>query len=158
MKTLLVALGIVALVGCGSNDSGSSTGSTPSLIGTWLDAPNSSEAVELTFTASTWQMKELASLTNGTNGVQIDAGTYTLSGSALTMLHTSSSCKGISVTLATSGTNTVSRQGNSLTLTSSATLTVWQLETAPPAGMGGATIGCFDSSGNFTPNPVGSLQ
>ena len=158
MKTLLVALEIVALVGCGSNDSGSSTTSTPSLIGTWLDAPSSSEAVELTFTASTWQTKQLALLTNGTNGVEIDAGTYTLSGSTLTMTRTSTSCKGITATLASSKANTVERQGNSLTLTTPSTLTVWQLETAPPAGMGAATIGCFDSSGNFTANPVGALQ
>lgn len=158
MKTLLVALGIAALVGCGSNDSGSPTSSTPSLLGAWLNAPSSSEAVELTFGASTWQTKDLVSLTDGTNGVQIDSGTYTLSGSALTMLHTSSSCKGISVTLASSVTDTVARQGNSLTLTSSTTMSVWQIETAPPTGMGAATIGCLDSSGNFTANPIGALQ
>jgi hypothetical protein len=69
MKTLLVALGIVALVGCGSNDSGGvvapkdASATASSVEGTWLYYPTTSEALRLSFSGNTWKMEMLALLT-----------------------------------------------------------------------------------------------
>ena len=159
MNKLLV-LAFVALLGCGSDNSGGAP--TPDaavspLVGTWLDVVGSTDAIQLTFAATTWKYQYLAQMTSGSYGVDIDSGTYTVSGDALTLTITASSCQGVMPTTSNTKHGTFTRQGNSLQLTMSTTLLAFQLETAPPSGMGAAIVGCFDNSGTFTAHAVTSV-
>jgi len=161
MRKIALAFAVSLLLACGSEDSPATLPPTSNqaIDGTWLYLTSSvNGAIELTFTGGNFHLRALEALTDGTFGVQLDGGTYTLSGSILSLTRTSSSCSGLTVTSKTTGTETVIRQGNSLTITSSTNQTVLQLETSPPTCMDTATIGCFVSDTSFQAHPVMQLN
>ena len=153
MKNLLVSLSLLALVGCGSNDSGAQTSSS-SLVGTWVDQVDSTTVLQMVFTATTWKMEELDQLTSGAYALEIDSGTYTATAGAFTLTLTASSCEGVQSITNTATAGTFTRTGNALDVTLGTSFLAFQLATAPPTGMGAATIGCFNSSGTFTAHAV----
>jgi len=160
MKTLLSSLVLLALVGCGSNDSSSPNNpSGGSLAGTtWVNEISTNAALAIAFTSSTtWKADMVALLTDGSYGLQIDSGTYSISGSTLTLTKTASSCEGVSTaTVTKTAADTYTRNGSSLTLLSGdgTHVAMFQLDNTPPTGMGIATIGCFDNNNNFITHAV----
>ncbi len=144
--TLVVLLAAVAASGCGS-------GSSDPLQGTWVDNPGTAAAVQAIFKGDAWEIDTISVLTTGSTGLESDSGTYVLSGSTIMFTTTKSSCEGVD-TVAKTFTATFSTQGQSLTMNLGTTVLLFQKATAPPQGMGGASVGCFDSQGNFTVNPI----
>ena len=155
MKKLLVSLVLLALVGCGSNDSSTPPASSSSLVGTWLDIIDSNTAAVIAFTSTTWKAEIVVLLADGTYGVQMDSGTYSVSGSTVTLTKTASSCEGVATaTVTKANADTFSRVGDHLTLTTSTTILAFQLDTTPPTGMGAAAIGCIDNNNKFITHAV----
>ena len=161
MKTLLASLVLLALASCGSNGSSTpnTTPSSSSLSGTtWVDQIDTNTAMAMAFTSSTnWKADMVAALVDGSYGVQIDSGTYAISGTTLALTKTSSSCEGVATaTVKKTNADTVSRDGTTLTLTSGdgTHVAMFQLDSTPPTGMGIATIGCFDNNNQFVTHAV----
>jgi hypothetical protein len=156
MNKLLSVL-VLLLAACGSNDSGAAGTSPASIEGTWLDVVDASNAEQLTFAATTWKMQTLYGLTSGAFGMEVRTGTYTAAAGNVTMVLSSSSCVGVKTIGAKTVTGTYLRTGNSLALTIATSYLAFQLETAAPTGMGAATVGCVDASGNFFANAVAAV-
>lgn len=148
MKTILFALAL--LIGCGTNSPSETT-----LDGTWVDVANPDAVAVLKFSGSSFEYRTLATLTDGTVGVQIDSGTFATNDSSLVMTAQASSCSGVQSVSKTRAA-TFARNGNSLQLTSGTTALYFQLGTAP-TGMGAATVGCFSTTGAFTPHAVAAI-
>lgn len=154
MKIIIATLGLVLFGGCGSNDAPESTGkkdASPvvSIEGTWIDELNADLVIRAKFDATNFELDGLYLLTDGTYGMQIDQGTYSLSGSNINSRLKSSSCQGVKSITNPAQTWTFERQGDSLNLNTGKAYLAFQLRTSPPTGMGGATIGCVKDDGSF---------
>ncbi len=174
MKILIASLVLLALVACGSNGS-SSPPFTPDasalpdvapaipdaapdtfvdpLLGTWIDQVDSSgnTTIRFKFDGTNFEMDILELLTDGTYGMRIDQGTYTLTPatSTINVRLMSSSCQGVISFSGNAGAWTYSKTGNSLSVNTGTSYLACQLETSAPTGMGAAVIGCFKSDGTF---------
>ena len=159
MRVFLILLWCIALHGCSSGVS------SESLQGVWSNGPGS-YTHRFTFEGNSWKTEisqniYVSGVPQGSDagtssvllGLQIDSGTYSLSGNTCDFTTLRSSCVGVA-TVSRSFTRVFSFQQRG-----QATVLIWQddpdaypAETGPPTGMEGATVGCFDASLKFTPN------
>lgn len=146
MKAMTALLALLVLAGCGS------PASDP-LQGTWVaETNNGLGEIQVAFQGDTWEMDTMSAL-NGLMAVQVDSGTYAVSGSTMTLTTTESSCQGLrSVTKTT--TATFSCHMSSLTLNIGSSVLQFSFGKMI---LGTTEIGCFDSQDNFTPNAVASV-
>lgn len=162
MKIPCLALALLVALGCdsGAEDDytpptgGGGSGGTSSLQGTWVDVVSDSEAIRAIFGASTWEMDGLFLLNSGRYAMEVMKGTYSASGSSLTLRLTGYSCQGVQ----SAGGNTMSatwrRSGTALELTLAGSLYLVMQQGGLPTGMGSATIGCIKDDGTFVAHPV----
>jgi hypothetical protein len=142
MNTLAVAVALLMLAGCGN-------AANDPLQGTWCTESSGPRMMQVSFHGDAWEMLTMRTL-NGLMAVEVDSGTYSESGSTITLTTTSSSCQGLqSVTKTTAAT--FSSGGGYLTLNLGGTAQQFRfgqfiLDTTE--------IGCLDSQNNFTPNPI----
>jgi hypothetical protein len=137
--------------------SSSSGGGSPSLYGTWYYADSAGAGVGLTFNQSgTYVAQELA-LTSSTSGDdQAEKGTFTVSGSTITLTPTEWSCPGPDPIYKL----TYSFQGSDLAVSQPSGAAVLQPDTQPPSSVA-ITFGCFtngDSGEIFTPEPLAPVS
>lgn len=158
MQNLLASLVLVALVGCGAEDSGAPNNpSAGSLQGSWLDSVEGNSLL-LTFSGSTWKMQELFALNSGKIGLEIDSGSFTSSGNTFTLTWNASSCEGVLPPMSGKArAGTFSQQGTALTLTFGTSVLVFQKSSGIPTGMGTATIGCLKDDGTFITHAVTTI-
>jgi hypothetical protein len=146
MKAMTALLALLVLAGCGGP-------AGDPLQGTWVaETNNGLGEIQVAFQGDTWEMDTMSAL-NGLMAVQVDSGTYAVSGSTMTLTTAVSSCQGLQPVTKTT-TATFSCGGGYLTLNLGAT--VLQFHYAKMI-LGTTEIGCFDSQNNFTPNAVASL-
>jgi len=135
---------------------GSSTRSpTSALYGSWdLGGENT---VLILNSDGTFELQIFWSDTaTGTLDVEEQTGTYTVSGTLLTLTPKQFSC---STSAPTSAYNFDIANGGYLVLTSSISgaVTVWVPQTSPGVDAASSTTGCFASNGTFTPQPLGPV-
>jgi len=94
-------------------------------------------------------MDILVLLSDGTYGMRIDQGTYSLSGSTINARLRSSSCQGVIAFSGSNATWTFSKTGNSLSVNTGTTYLPASFKRLQPTGMGIAVIGCFKADGTF---------
>lgn len=147
MRRLPAVACLTLVIGCGGDDA-------DELQGSWvINNPGATCAIQAGFVGTAWELFTLCSLTNGSTGIAADTGTYVADGRAATMTTTHSTCQGVG-TVDKVVDITYARQGPSLTVTLGTTVLLFQMATQPPGGAGVGTLGCFDASGAFTPNPL----
>jgi len=159
MKITVFAL-LSCVIGCGSSGSsgGTSTTNGSPLDGTWMYV-DGTVASGVTFDNGTFVVQQLqetcADCTSADD--EIEKGTYTVSGNVITLTVQEWSCQlqsGQSPTY----TETFSFETNGdLTLSDTSGIVTFQPDTST-GGSVAITIGCFDSSGNFTPEPLTSVN
>jgi len=88
-------------------------------------------------------------LTDGSTGIQMEAGTYNISGNTLTTVPDRATCPGV-------GPSAVTFSVNQSNLVIQTPTEVIIFERVAPGGSGGgaATYGCFDDQLVFTPMPI----
>lgn len=132
---------LLVILGCGG------TQDNP-LLGTWLAETNGGVGeIQMAFQGDAWEMDTMSGL-NGLMAVEVDSGTYAVSGSTIKLTTTASSCQGLQQVTKTNMA-TFSCDWNYLTLNLDAK--VLQFHQAKMI-LGNTEIGCFDSQNNFTPN------
>ncbi len=140
---------IALLTGACSSSSG---GDSPSsIVGTW-DYANAStnSGLGATFNSDGTYVLDLLRLTSGNAAdAQAETGTYTVSGNTITTTPQKSSCPGPDPV----SSATYSFQGSNLELVQPSGIVVLQPDTTMASNIALA-IGCFDSSGNFTAEPL----
>ena len=165
MTKLLASLAFLVLAGCGSSTPPVTTPDaapdvlvadvfTPDVfvdpvIGTWIDQIDTNSLIRFKFDGTNFEMDVLEVLTDGTYGMRIDQGTYSLTASSINARVKSSSCQGVIAFAGNSATWSYTKSGNSLSVNTGTTYLVCQLATNPPTGMGIAAIGCFKADGTF---------
>lgn len=159
MRKLIVAL--VLVIGCGSNEAAGPLGSPDAavskdagatgdqLVGTWIYEISSNAAVRVKFDGSNFEQNVISLLTDGTYGMSINQGTYTVAGDTISLRLKSSSCQGVEPITSNTSSWTFTRDGTALSINNGKSYTTYQLKTAPPTGTGSAAIGCFKSDDTF---------
>jgi hypothetical protein len=159
MRRLIVAL--VLVIGCGSNEAAGPLGSPDAaapkdtgspgdqLLGTWLYEISSNAAVRLKFDGANFEQDVISLLTDGSYGMSINQGTYTVAGDTISLRLKSSSCQGVEPIPSNTSSWTFTRDGTALSINNGKKYTTYQLKTTPPTGTGSAVIGCFKSDDTF---------
>ena len=145
---------MIAAVLASACSSGSGGGS-PSLDGKWEYIDSAGTAGDgVTFNSDGTYVLQVLQLTSSTSGNdEVEKGTFTVSGNTITATPKEWSCPGPD----TVSTMTYSFQGSSLALALPSGILILQPNTSPPATNASIVIGCFDSSGNFKPEPLASV-
>jgi len=153
MRRIILALAFT-VIGCGSTEPAPEA--TPDaaaplssqLVGKWTRQINDTAAERLIFDGTNFEDDIVAQLTDGTFGMEIDQGTYSVTTTGkVAMKLTMSSCQGVKPITNTSQTWTVTREGTALTVNTGTQFITYQLKTDPPTGTGSAKIGCMMSDG-----------
>ncbi len=157
-KTMVLALGALAVVACGNGDDDDSgaSGTGDSLVHTWVyTSANGATGTGLTLTADGKYIAEEIVLTSSTTAnVQEDEGTYSVSGSTITFTPEESSCTGPDAPL----TAQFGLTATVLTVQYSTGAIEFQVDTSTGANAA-LTIGCFDNgTGAFTPTPLAPVS
>lgn len=120
------------------------------LIGTWIDQVDTNNVLRLKFDGTNYEVDSLSLLTDGTYGMRIDQGTYSLPNATTVNLRLrSSTCQGV-ISFAGNAANwTYTKSANSLSVTTSSAFLLFQRGTTSPTGMGIAALGCFKDDGTF---------
>jgi len=151
MKSGLVIAVALLAVACSS----ASGGGSPSLDGTWYYVNAAGTAgIGATFNQDGSYVAEDLALTSSTSAnVRAEKGTFSVSGNAITLTPKESSCPGPDPIYHLS----YSFQGSNLELAEPSGGVVLQPDTQT-ASNAAITFGCFDSSGNFTPEPLAAVS
>jgi hypothetical protein len=143
MKISPTAVVLLMLSGCGN-------ASDDPLQGTWF--MDSDAKLQVRFDGNTWAMDTMHTL-NGIMAVEVDSGTYSVSGSTITLTATASSCQGLQSVTKTA-TATFSCGGGYLTLNLNGSALHFRFGKWI---LSDTEIGCFDSQNSFTANPIGPV-
>lgn len=146
MRTLIVALGVALISGCG----GGSETPADRLTGFWALQVNTNCGYALTFADGTKFERDISCiLTNGTVGLEAVAGAYVADGDQLTTTAALSSCPNETKVIV----STYTIAGDELSVSDPGGVVVLVRMPKPSGGVA-ATYGCYDQAGAFTPNPV----
>jgi hypothetical protein len=134
----------------------SSSGGPPSLDGNWFYADSAgTSGVGVSFkNDGSYELQELV-LTSSTSGNdQVEIGTFTVSGNTITVTPTQWSCKGPDAIYQL----TYSFDGSNLSLAQPSGIIVMQPNNNTASSGEAIAIGCFDTAGNFTPEPLAAVS
>lgn len=184
MRTILVAVVALALVGCSSSadvaetkhDAAASPDlaqpapdlappATPDtrdaepadpLIGTWVSQMPDGSSLSMKFDGKNYASALAQRLSDGSVGVQAAKGTYVIQDKTVIAILAQATCQGIG-NVAKTASMTFSRQGSGLSLLSGTTMIMFELSTSDGTGTGIVQMGCFLSDGTFKPNPLTAI-
>ena len=148
MRSMIVAVALLAAA-CGSSSK------APSLDGTWVYSDSAGTAgAAATFNSNGNYVLSVLQITSSTTAnAAIEKGTFTVSGSTITLTPQESSCTGADPVY----TMSYSFQGSNLELVESSGIIVFQPDTSTASDIA-ITDGCFSSSGAFTASPLAPVS
>jgi len=156
-KTMVLALAALAMVACGNGDDDDSgpTSTDNSLVHVWdYSSANGESGLGVTFNADgTYKAVVLELTSSASANAQEETGTYVVQGSDIVFTPEESSCSGPDAP----STIPYVLSGTSLTLTYPTGVFILQVDTGTTSNEA-YQIGCFDSSGDFTPTPLAPVS
>lgn len=153
-SALTIAFALSALAACSSSPAASSP---PSIYQNWLyTSANGGSGTGLTLKSdNTFEVSSLSLTSSSSANAEVQTGTVSISSTSITFTTAEWSCP--------NGTSTpyvydYVLNGDSLSLTTPSSVIVMSIDSAPASTNFSLAIGCFSSTGTFTPEPLAPVQ
>lgn len=154
MKTTLLGILLVTLVGCGGSSADDLTKDEHTLQGGWIFPLANGGAFGLNFDGHAYSAQLLSPLGDGRIGDQAEKGTYAAGGGEISFAPVEWTCVGASSPYSFS----LTVSPTTMTLSDATSVAVMTRNTEPPGGAAVLTFGCFQSDGTFAEHPLASAQ